>query len=87
MAEDTEIVVYIIATHFGTFYTGISNSIIRRWKEHNNNRSSYLSKFKAKEVVYIEFYNCRKKAYRVECKIKKMGARKYILLKRFEQLN
>lgn len=80
-----EFAVYIISTHYNTFYTGITNSIIRRWKEHINNKSSYLSKYKAKELVYIEFHETRKKAYKIEQKIKSIGAKKYMIIKRFEE--
>lgn len=84
MAQLNEFTVYIILTHYNTYYTGITNSLLRRWKEHTNNQSSYLSRFKAKEVVYVEFHDTRKKAYKVEQRIKQMGAKKYMIIKQFE---
>jgi len=74
-----EIIVYIIVTHYGTYYTGITNNLIRRWKEHKEGKSSYLSKFKPKEVIFIESFNTRKEAARKERYIKKVGAYKYLL--------
>jgi predicted GIY-YIG superfamily endonuclease len=70
---------YIISTHYRTYYTGITNSIIRRWREHVNGQSSYLSKFTPKEVVYISFYESRKEAARFERYIKRLGAGKFLL--------
>lgn len=77
------IALYIILTHFGTYYTGITNSIIRRWNDHKEGKSSYLRKFSPKEVVYIEFYNDRKEAAKNERRVKKIGAKKYMLMKEF----
>lgn len=73
------ICVYIIVTHYGTFYTGITNNLIRRWCEHVNGKSSYLSKFKPKEVVYVEFHESRRGAAKRERYIKTMHARIFLL--------
>jgi putative endonuclease len=74
-----EVIVYIIITHYGTYYTGITNNLVRRWKEHKEGKSSYLSKFKPKEVIFIESFNTRREAARKERYIKKVGAYKYLL--------
>ncbi len=79
------ICVYIIATHYGTYYTGITNSLVRRWSEHVNGKSSYLSKFKAKEVIHVEFCESRREAARKERYIKKLGASKYLLKLQFRK--
>ena len=73
------ICLYVISTHFGTHYTGITNNLIRRWKEHSTGKSSYLSKFKAKEVIHVEFFESRGGAARKERAIKKVGAKNYLL--------
>jgi putative endonuclease len=78
-----EVIVYIIATHYGTYYTGITNNLVRRWKEHKEGKSSYLSKFKPKEVIHTETFNNRKDAARKERYIKKVGAYKYLLKLQF----
>ena len=79
MGQVESIVCYIINTHYGTFYTGITNNLIRRWKEHKEGKSSYLSKFKPKKVVYVEVFDDRKAAAKKERYIKKIGAEKYLL--------
>jgi len=79
MGDVDLICLYIISTHVGTHYTGITNNLIRRWKEHNNNQSSYLSKFKAKEVIYVEYFESRREAAKKERLIKYIGARNYLL--------
>ena len=79
MAAVEDIVCYIISTHYGTFYTGITNNLIRRWNEHKQGKSSYLSKFTPKEVVYVEVLSNRKEAAKKERYIKSIGASKYLL--------
>jgi putative endonuclease len=81
----TMICLYIISTNYGTFYTGITNNMLRRWEEHKEGKSSYLSKFTPKEVVYIEFYNERKEAAKKERYIKRLGAGKYMLRMEFRR--
>lgn len=78
------IVVYIISTHVGTFYTGITNSIIRRWREHVRGKSSYLRCYRPVEVVYIEFCNDRASAARRERYIKNIGAKRFLLNVRYK---
>ena len=85
MGQVESIVCYIINTHYGTFYTGITNNLIRRWKEHKAGKSSYLRKFKPKEVVHIEVFDNRKLAAKKERYIKKIGAKKYLLKLQFRE--
>lgn len=73
------ICVYIIYTHVGTFYTGMTNSLIRRWHEHVNGMSSYLRRVKPKEVVWVEFYKTYSEAGRREQYIKNRGARRFLM--------
>jgi predicted GIY-YIG superfamily endonuclease len=79
------ICLYIISTHYGTYYTGITNNLIRRWYEHISGKSSYLSKFKSKEVVYVKFYESRREAAKKERMIKNIGARKFLLRLEFRK--
>ena len=83
MGAVEDIVCYIISTHYGTFYTGITNNLIRRWNEHKQGKSSYLSKFTPKEVVYVEVLSNRKEAAKKERYIKSIGASKYLLRLQF----
>ena len=77
MTEIKEIVCYIISTHYGTYYCGITNSLIRRWKEHVNKESKYLSIYSPKEVVYIEVYESYDTARKREIQIKQNGVGKF----------
>lgn len=79
MESNTEVICYIIITTHGTYYTGITNSLIRRWSEHLYYRSSYLSKFRPLEVVYVAVFDNRKAARKNEVLIKSIGAKKYLL--------
>ena len=74
-----EVVCYIILTHYGTFYTGITNNLTRRWNEHKKKMSSYLSRYSAKEVINVEWFNTRKEARKKEVEIKRTGAKLYLL--------
>jgi putative endonuclease len=82
---DSEVYVYIILTHYNTFYTGITNNMLRRWKEHVKGQSSYLSKFKPKEVVYTASCVNRSEAHRLEVKIKRLGALNYMNRLKYQQ--
>ncbi len=83
--KESEVVVYIISTHYNTFYTGITNNLIRRWYEHKGGKSSYLSKFVPNEVVYVlRFFN-RREAARHERYIKSIGAKKYLLRLKYKR--
>lgn len=73
------IAVYVILTHYGTFYTGITNSLIRRWHEHEGGKSRYLGIYIPKEVVHVEFFETRRLAARKERRIKRLGAKKYLV--------
>ena len=77
--DTDEVICYIILTHYNTYYTGITNNIIRRYKEHLALKSSYLSKYTAKEVVHIEWFKTRREAARKERYIKRIGAKNYLL--------
>ena len=83
MGQVESIVCYIINTHYGTFYTGITNNLIRRWKEHKEGKSSYLSKFKPKQIIHVEVFNTRREAAKKERYIKSVGASKYLLRLQF----
>lgn len=79
-----EVICYIILTHYNTYYTGITNNLIRRYNEHLSGKSSYLSKYTAKEVVHIEWFDTRKLAAKRERYIKRIGAKKYLLMLKYK---
>ena len=83
MGQVESVFCYIILTHYGTFYTGITNNMLRRWNEHKEGKSKYLSVFKPKEVVYWIECDNRKEAAKKERYIKSVGASKYLLRLQF----
>lgn len=85
MGADSVVYCYVIKTHFDTFYTGITNDIDRRMKEHWNRQSSYLSKVLPNQVVYVESCLSRKLARKREVYIKLIGASNFLKLVRFNR--
>ena len=76
------ILVYIIKTHYNTHYCGITNNLIRRWKEHSTGKSSYLRYKKPHSVVHIEYFENRKLAAKREKIIKRIGVSKFVLIRK-----
>ncbi|TFG11403.1 GIY-YIG nuclease family protein [Candidatus Thorarchaeota archaeon] len=65
--------VYIIETEDGTYYTGQTNDLARRLKEHaysNSHGSFYLRMHKPKFVVHLEQFESRSEAMQRELEIK-----------------
>lgn len=83
MAPAGECVCYIISTHYGTYYTGITNNLIRRWREHVDGKSSYLRRYRAKEVVWLVVCDSRATARSYEVMIKRTGAWTYLVKQGF----
>ncbi len=79
MGQCNEVVCYIILTHYGTYYCGITNCLTRRWKEHVTKQSKYLSLYSPKEVVFIEFYDNYTDARYREVQIKKGGVGRFFM--------
>jgi putative endonuclease len=81
------VVCYIIKTKYNTYYTGITNNLIRRWSEHKEGKSSYLSVYKPKEVVFCSPEMTRKEAAQLERFIKSIGALKFLRVLHFKNTN
>jgi len=67
--------VYILRTSENTFYTGQTNNIKRRIKEHkdkNPKSAKYTRRFESVELVYTEEYHTRTEAMRREWQIKQL---------------
>jgi putative endonuclease len=65
--------VYIIETEDGTYYTGQTNDLARRLKEHvhsNSHGAFYLRMHKPTFVVYLEQFETRSEAMQRELQIK-----------------
>ncbi len=68
--------VYILRTSANTFYTGQTNNLEKRLKEHKNktSRSSkYMRSFKSFELVYKENYPTLSQALKREMELKKIS--------------
>ena len=66
--------VYIIETEDGTYYTGMTNDVARRFQEHlagNSRGASYLKMHKPKYVVYLEERKTRGDAMSLENQLKR----------------
>lgn len=68
-------IVYILRTSSNTLYTGQTNNLEKRIKEHKNKNSrsaKYLRPFTSFELVLTETYETRKEAMQREAEIKKL---------------
>ena len=82
MKEET-IFVYVLGLNKSSFYTGITNNMERRIKEHRTKRTGYTSNFKKKEIIFLFESDNRKEARKIEVYIKSIGAQKF--LRRYER--
>ena len=75
MAKKAKWVVYIIQAKSGKLYTGITNDLERRFKDHQNGcRGARFFHFSSPEsIVYREMQPNRSKALKRECTIKKLS--------------
>ena len=70
--------VYILRTSSNTFYTGQTNNLENRLKQHRDKTSKsakYLRSFKSFELVYQETYPTLSQALKREIEIKKLSHR------------
>jgi putative endonuclease len=71
--------VYILRTSGNTLYTGQTNNLERRLKEHRDKTSKsakYVRYFKTVELVYQEKWATRAEAMRRETELKKLTRKK-----------
>ena len=68
------IYLYILKCHDGTYYTGVTNDLERRIKEHNTgvNPEAYTFSRKPVTLVWHEIFNNYNLAFEWETRIKKM---------------
>lgn len=70
--------VYILKGENGKYYTGITNDIARRLKEHRNGGSRSTRQYGAIELMWTKTVSERKEARELEVLIKRKGARKFM---------
>jgi putative endonuclease len=76
--------VYIIETEDGTYYTGQTNNLLRRFKEHISNTSKsafYFRMHKPKYLVHLEEVETRSQAIQRELEIKRNRKLKQSLIR------
>lgn len=82
--------VYILLCSDGTFYTGMTNNIERRFAEHEAgiNEDAYTFSRRPVELVWGEKYPAPRFAYQVERKIKKwsVAKKKALIEERWDDL-
>lgn len=65
--------VYIISCSDGSFYTGITTNVSRRFQQHQQGQGAkYFRSRQPSEIVFIESGHCRSSATQREITIKKM---------------
>jgi putative endonuclease len=75
--------VYIIQTVKGTYYTGITVDLLRRYREHCSSptkRAKYFALSPVKSITYIETCPNRSTALKRECAIKRLSRAQKISL-------
>ena len=67
--------IYIIETHSGKYYTGVTTDIERRFTEHLSSKkgAKFFNTSLPKRIVYVEYAPNRSKAQMREATIKKMN--------------
>ena len=73
--------VYIILCDDGSFYTGISTDVIRRFRQHRQGKGAkYFRSRQPNLIVFVESGHCRSSAAQREFEIKKMKRGEKVLL-------
>lgn len=75
--------VYVLLLSNGKHYTGLTNDIDRRLSEHQAGRSISTRWGRPVTLVHLQMRETRIEARKLEVKIKKMGAKRYLLKNRF----
>ncbi len=70
--------VYIIKGENGRHYTGITNDLDRRIREHRGGQSRSTRKYGKIDIVWIQGYESREEARKIEVKIKSQGAGRWL---------
>jgi len=82
--KSTDIWVYILILSNGRYYTGMTKDIARRMKEHNTGMSKSTKRHLPVKLIYVQILPDRTTARRLETKIKRRGAHRYLLDKQYK---
>ncbi len=69
---------YILLLSNRKHYTGLTNNIDRRMSEHQSGKSISTRRYLPAKLIYTKTVATRQEARRLEVKIKKMGAMRYL---------
>lgn len=72
--------VYILKLDNRFYYTGMTNDIKRRLKEHSKSKKGFTAKFKEKKIIFLYILDNRLSARKLEIHIKKTGAKRFLLM-------
>lgn len=75
--------VYILQCNDDSYYTGLTQNIIIRLLQHNKGYSKSTRHKRPLTIKYLTLLDNRTKARALEVRIKKMGAKKYLNLIKF----
>lgn len=76
--QDQRMYVYILKLDNKSYYTGITNNLERRLKEHTTKQSKSTQQAEQVELIYFVEMRSRKEARWLEVKIKNRGAGRYL---------
>jgi putative endonuclease len=69
--------VYILICHNGSYYTGSTNNVDKRFKDHLEGRGArYTKSHKPEKIAYQETFSTKSEALRREAEIKKWPRKK-----------
>ncbi len=83
MKQLKQIFIYILEMSNGKYYTGITQDLDVRIKQHNKGYSKSTRWFRPLKLIFATIAKDRKTARRLEIKIKNISAKRYLLNQRF----
>jgi len=78
MIVEVIIWLYILKGSNGRYYTGITNDIDRRLKEHRGGNSKSTARYGVIELVWSKTFSDRKEAREWEVRVKNKGAERFL---------
>jgi len=75
---DDAVYVYVLYLNNGHYYTGITNDLCKRLKNHNSGLSKYTQFYRPVHLIYCEIWPNRILAAKHERYIKNKGAKQYL---------
>lgn len=83
MKPNLPIYVYILKMYNNKYYTGITQDLHKRIKQHNKGYSKSTKWYRPLKLIFATIAKDRKTARRLEVRIKNITAKRYLLHQRF----